>query len=85
MQPWSLPQIWWCLSMFELCRRLLCNFEICILCEVHGCVACGKDGLGCFKCDNGFELVDGKCIGDETPVTPTTSPSTPTIVPPSSS
>lgn len=53
--------------------------EICIPCEVHGCVACGADGLGCSKCDNGYELIDGKCVGDGTPESPTPRPTGPYV------
>lgn len=44
--------------------------EICIPCQVHGCVSCNADGTGCYKCADGYTLEDGRCMGDDTPITP---------------
>lgn len=78
-----------CLSYDEACQCLNCSegfyvisdpvtlIEICIPCEVHGCISCGSDGKGCNKCEQGFELIEDKCIGDQSPPT-----STPTQTPP---
>lgn len=91
------------IEIFEACQCIKCAegfyiisdpitlIEICIPCEVHGCISCNADGRGCSICEEGYELIDEKCIGDQTPATPTitnapsSSSSTPSTSNPSSS
>lgn len=60
-----------CAEGFYIISDPVTLIEICIPCEVHGCVSCDTNGLGCNRCDTGYELINGACVGDETPITPT--------------
>lgn len=91
------------IEIFEACQCIKCAegfyiisdpvtlIEICIPCEFHGCISCNADGRGCSICEEGYELMDEKCIGDQTPATPTitnapsSSSSTPSTSNPSTS